>query len=216
MKPAVFIAIVVLLLLPIGAYVITSNSTNTTTTPTPTPVTPTATTTSNPSPVTDPADAISAHQVILATSKGNITINLFPEDAPLTVKNFVTLGKRGYYNNVTFHRVIQDFVIQGGDPTGTGTGGESIYGGAFKDEINSHKIVVGSVAMANSGPNTNGSQFFIVTATNQPSLDGHYTCFGQVADDASMAVVKAIAAVPVDSNDKPTTPVTMTGFTIVN
>lgn len=211
MKPAVLVAIIIVLLLPIGAFVLTSKSST---------ATPTTTSSSTPTPstntVTDPADAISAHQVILKTSKGDITLNLYPEDAPMTVKNFVTLGKRGYYDNIIFHRVIQDFVIQAGDPNGTGTGGTSIYGDTFKDEINSHKIVQGSLAMANRGPNTNSSQFFIVTKTAQPSLDGSYTNFGQVADAASQAVVEAIAAVPVDSNDKPTTPVSITGFQIVN
>lgn len=162
----------------------------------------------------DNAETFTAHQVKLSTSKGDILINLYPEDAPKTVKNFVTLGKRGYYNGVTFHRVIKDFMIQGGDPTGTGTAGESIYGAKFEDEFNSHKIVAGTVAMANSGKNTNGSQFFIVTESAQTQLDGVHTAFGQVADDASMAVVRAIAAVEVDSSDKPTTAITMTGMEI--
>jgi cyclophilin family peptidyl-prolyl cis-trans isomerase len=209
-QPLILIAIIFVLVLPIGAYVLTNGTSNTPTTssssPTPTP---------NSSSMPDPADAISAHKVILKTSKGDIAINLVPDDAPMTVKNFVTLGKRGYYNNVTFHRVIKDFMIQAGDPAGTGSGGESIYGPTFKDEINSHKIVKGSVAMANRGPNTNSSQFFIVTETSQPSLDGSYTYFGQVADDASQAVVQAIAAVPTDANDKPTEKVSITGFQIV-
>ena len=207
-KVSVIIAIIAILVLPIGAFFLTNGTSSSAPTSSSTP------TSTNTPTVTDPADAISAHKVTLKTSKGDIAINLFPEDAPMTVKNFVTLGKRGYYNNVTFHRVIQNFMIQGGDPTGTGSGGESIYGATFKDEINSHKIVMGSVAMANRGPNTNSSQFFIVTEANQPGLDGSYTCFGQVADDASQAVVKAIGAVPVDSNDKPTQTVSMTGFDI--
>ena len=106
-------------------------------------------------------------------------------------------------------------MIQGGDPGGTGTGGTSIYGGTFADEISSRKIEVGSVAMANAGPNTNGSQFFIVTESAQPSLDGHYSNFGHVSDDASMQVVRAIATVKTDANDKPVDPVTMTGFDIL-
>ena len=219
MKPSTIIAIVVVLMLPIGAYLLTlkADSASTTTSASPSASASPATKSPNASPMTDPADAVSATQVILQTSKGNITLNLFPDETPLAVKNFVTLGKRGYYNNVTFHRVIKDFMIQGGDPTGTGSGGTSIYGQSFPDEFpaNAHKIVVGSLAMANAGPNTNGSQFFIVTETAQPSLDNHYTSFGMVADDASQAVVRAIAAVPTDSNDKPTTPVTITGFQIV-
>lgn len=163
----------------------------------------------------DPADATSAKQVILKTNKGDIRINLYDGDSPKTVKNFVTLGKRGYYSGVTFHRVIQDFMIQGGDPTGSGAGGESIFGKKFPDEFNTHKIVRGSVAMANAGANTNGSQFFIVTEKEQTHLDGHHTNFGQVADEDSMKVVAAIAAVPVDANDKPTEEVKITGFEIV-
>ena len=167
----------------------------------------------------DPADVATAHQVVLQTSKGDIALNLFPEDAPMTVKNFVTLGKRGYYNNVVFHRIIQNFMIQSGDPTGTGAGGQSIYGAKFKDEINSHKIVKGTIAMANSGPNTNGSQFFIVTQSAQPGLDGSYTVFGQVADAASQTTVDAIAATPVTRSDsgessKPTETVKITGFAV--
>ena len=220
MKPPVIAVIVIVLLLPIitlfvtkkhgnanDAYTSSTASPSTQSTNTPAPVT-------NPADLVDPADVASASQVILKTSMGDITIDLYPADASHTVKNFVTLGKRGYYNGVTFHRVIKDFVIQGGDPTGTGSGGESIYGKQFPDEINSHKIVKGTVAMANAGANTNGSQFYIVTETAQPSLDGHYTVFGQV-QDASMSVVQAIAGVPTDSGDKPKTDVRITGFTIV-
>ncbi|MBU6389124.1 peptidylprolyl isomerase [Patescibacteria group bacterium] len=162
----------------------------------------------------DPPDAVSAKVVTLKTDMGDIKINLYPADAPKTVENFVTLGKRGYYNGIIFHRVIKAFVIQAGDPAGTGTGGTSIFGAEFPDEINSHKIVKGTVAMANKGPNTNSSQFFIVTESAQPSLDGHYTVFGQVADNASQAVVEKIAAVPTDSSDKPTQPIKITGFQI--
>ena len=225
------IAIIIVILIPISALFIyqRNNANSTTTDPystassTPTPTssaTPTSSTPS-PTPVTnasqliDPADVATAHTVLLQTSLGDIKLNLYPDDAPHTVKNFVTLGKRGYYTGVIFHRVIQSFVIQGGDPTGTGRGGESIYGSKFPDEINSHKIVKGSLAMANAGPNTNGSQFYIVTSKDQPSLDGGYTNFGQVADDASQKVVEAIAAVPVDGNDKPKTDVKITGFQIV-
>lgn len=148
----------------------------------------------------------------IETSKGTITLELFPKDAPKTVENFTKLAQKGYYDGVIFHRVIKDFVIQGGDPTGTGTGGESVFGKEFEDEINSHKIIPGTLAMANKGPNTNGSQFFIVTEQAQPSLDGKYTVFGQVTD--GMDVVKSIAAVKTDSNDKPVEPVKMTHVTI--
>lgn len=163
-----------------------------------------------------PADSVTAHKVVLSTEKGDITLDLYPEDAPLAVRNFVTLGKKGYYNNVIFHRVIQDFMIQAGDPTGTGTGGESIYGPTFKTEINSRLFAKGTLGAARtSAMDTNGSQFFIMTQGAYPSLDGQYTVFGQ-ADEASMAVVQAIGAMPVDSNDKPLTDVKITGFKIVS
>ena len=161
--------------------------------------------------------AVSASEVILKTDKGDIRLTLFPAEAPKTVKNFVTLGSTGYYNGIVFHRIIKDFMIQGGDPTGTGSGGESIYGAKFEDEFNSHKIIAGTLAMANAGANTNGSQFFIVTESAQPGLDGKHTAFGQVADDASMAVVRAMASVPVagSQNSTPVTPLKITGFEIV-
>jgi len=168
----------------------------------------------------DPADAKTASQVVLKTDKGNITINLYKNDTPKTVTNFVTLGSRGYYNGIIFHRVVSQFVIQAGDPTGTGTGGESIYGATFPDELNSnHQYQAGSVGMANSGPNTNGSQFYIVVGDVTPAnlsdlTPAKYTLFGQVADPASMAVVSSIESVPVDSNNKPTTDVKITGFEI--
>ena len=208
MKTPLAIIIAILIILPLTALGISMNQ-NTSASATPTP-------SAFP---TDPADATSASKVILKTDKGNITIDLYPNDAPHTVKNFVTLGTRGYYDNVIFHRIIKDFMIQTGDPEGTGMGGESIYGPTFPDEINSHKIVVGTVAMANRGANTNGSQFFIVTESAQPSLDGSYTVFGQVNDPASMAVVTAISSVPTDTanGDRPTgTPPKITGFEIVN
>ena len=148
----------------------------------------------------------------IKTTLGDITLELYQKDAPKTVANFEGLANKSYYNGVIFHRVIKDFMIQGGDPTGTGTGGQSIYGKEFADEINSHKIVPGTLAMANRGPNTNSSQFFIVTEQDQPSLDGHYTVFGQVT--AGMDVVKKIAAVPTDNNDKPLKDVKMTSVTV--
>lgn len=207
-KPFLIIGLVVLIALPLTALLITQDTDmNTSTIASPKPSASVAS-------ATDPADVKTASEVILKTSKGDIRIALYKTDSPQTVKNFVTLGTRGYYNGVIFHRVIKDFMIQGGDPTGTGTSGSSIYGAKFADEFNSHKIVKGSVAMANSGANTNGSQFFIVTESAQPHLDGVHTNFGEVADDASMAVVQAIAAVPVNASDKPLTDVQITGFTI--
>lgn len=139
---------------------------------------------------------------VLHTSMGDITIKFFHQDAPKTVDNFIKLSGEGFYNGLTFHRVMADFMIQTGDPKGDGTGGP---GYQFDDEFNAHKIVKGTVAMANSGPNTNGSQFFIVTEKEQPHLDGVHTVFGEVTSD--MEVVAKIAAVPVDENDKPLTPV---------
>ena len=144
------------------------------------------------------------NQAILHTSMGDITLDLFSKDAPKTVENLIKLSKDGFYNGLTFHRVIADFMIQGGDPNGDGTGGP---GYEFADEINSHKIIKGTLAMANSGPNTNGSQFFIVSEKEQPHLDGKHTVFGQVV--SGMDVVAKIAAVSVDKDDKPLTPVTI-------
>lgn len=231
MKTPVLVVVIIVLLIPLGVAIFYHGknangsplSSQVSPTASATPASPTPSTTNqpttNPSAMTTanlkvPKDAVSASKILLKTDKGDITIDLYPKDAPYTVMNFVTLGARGYYNGIIFHRVIQNFVIQAGDPTGTGTGGQSIYGQEFPDEINSHKIVQGSVAMANAGPNTNGSQFFIVTQSAQPSLDGHYTDFGMV-EPSSMPVVAAIAAVPVDSNDKPLTPVKITGFQIL-
>jgi cyclophilin family peptidyl-prolyl cis-trans isomerase len=220
MKNSTLANLIVVLLIPVGAllaYNRNSAATTTTTTSssTPNPSNSKGTTAvQSPTPGQDPADVVSASKVILKTNKGDITLNLFPADAPKTVKNFATLGKRGYYTGVIFHRIIKSFMIQGGDPTGTGSGGESIYGSRFVDEINAHKIVKGTLAMANAGPNTNGSQFFIVTESDQTSLDGHYTAFGQVADDASQKVVQDIAAVPVNG-ERPVDDVRITGFDIV-
>lgn len=135
---------------------------------------------------------------IFHTSMGDISVELYKQDAPNTVANFVKLSKQGFYNGLTFHRVIKGFMIQGGDPKGDGTGGP---GYQFADEINSHKIVKGSLAMANAGANTNGSQFYIVTEEDQPSLDGKYTNFGQVVSGLDIAV--KISEVATDSNDKP-------------
>src|SRR3954449_5958646 len=115
----------------------------------------------------------------MRTNQGVIVLELFDEDAPKTVDNFKKLAGQGFYDGVIFHRVIRDFMIQGGDPTGTGTGGP---GYTFEDEINDHKIARGALAMANAGPNTNGSQFFIVTTGEAPWLDGRHTVFGQVTN----------------------------------
>ena len=167
----------------------------------------------------------------MKTNMGNIKIKLFPKEAPKTVENFVKHSKDGYYNGLIFHRVIKDFMIQGGDPTGTGMGGESIWGSSFEDEFDPalHNLR-GALSMANAGPNTNGSQFFIVQANNVPSnmidqmrdmpdsfpedivnayesmggtpwLDFRHTVFGQVID--GMDVVDSIASVKVGAGDKP-------------
>jgi len=140
----------------------------------------------------------------LHTSEGAIGLELYPDDAPKTVENFVKLAGDGFYEGVIFHRVIPDFMIQGGDPTGTGMGGP---GYQFEDEFNQHAVARGALAMANAGPNTNGSQFFIVTADATPWLDGKHTVFGQVT--SGMDVVDRISDVDRDANDRPRTPVTI-------
>ncbi|MFD1124462.1 peptidylprolyl isomerase [Lentilactobacillus raoultii] len=171
----------------------------------------------------------------IKTNHGDITIQLFPDQAPKTVENFIALANKGYYDGVTFHRVIPDFMIQGGDPTGTGAGGDSSFGGSFEDEFSPELFNLnGALSMANAGPNTNGSQFFIVTNEHvddgmigqmkqagypdaiiekyrdggTPWLDFRHTVFGQVVD--GMAVAKEISLVKRDAADKPETPVVMT------
>jgi cyclophilin family peptidyl-prolyl cis-trans isomerase len=134
----------------------------------------------------------------LHTNHGAIALELFDEDAPKTVENFRTLAADGFYDGVIFHRVIPDFMIQGGDPTGTGMGGP---GYTFEDEINRHRVVRGALAMANTGPNSNGSQFFIVTADECSWLDGKHTVFGRVTD--GMDVVDAISGLETDERDRP-------------
>jgi peptidyl-prolyl cis-trans isomerase B (cyclophilin B) len=134
----------------------------------------------------------------MQTNQGTIEIELFDDDAPKTVENFKKLANDGFYNGVIFHRVIPDFMIQGGDPTGTGTGGP---GYQFEDEFNDHKVERGALAMANAGPNTNGSQFFIVTAEATPWLDGKHTVFGKVT--SGMEVVDTIEQTETDGRDKP-------------
>ncbi len=135
------------------------------------------------------------------TSQGTITLELFDEDAPQTVANFRKLAGENYYDGIIFHRVIPDFMIQGGCPEGTGTGGP---GYTFEDEINQHKVVRGALAMANAGPDTNGSQFFIVTTDAAPWLDGKHTVFGQVT--AGMDAVDAIEGLPTGAGDRPLEP----------
>jgi cyclophilin family peptidyl-prolyl cis-trans isomerase len=140
----------------------------------------------------------------LHTNLGAIEVELFDDDAPKTVKNFLDLAGKNFYDGVIFHRVIPNFMIQGGDPTGTGMGGP---GYTFEDEFNDHPVVRGALAMANAGPNTNGSQFFVVTAEATPWLDGKHTVFGQVTN--GMDVVDKIENVPTDGSDKPLDPVTI-------
>jgi cyclophilin family peptidyl-prolyl cis-trans isomerase len=134
----------------------------------------------------------------LHTNHGAIELELYPDDVPKTVENFEKLARDGFYDGVIFHRVIPDFMIQGGDPTGTGSGGP---GYTFDDEPSSHRVERGALAMANAGPNTNGSQFFIVTAESCPWLDGKHTVFGRVT--GGMDVVDAISQLPRDARDKP-------------
>jgi cyclophilin family peptidyl-prolyl cis-trans isomerase len=140
----------------------------------------------------------------LNTSEGAIELQLFPDEAPKTVENFTKLAREGYYDGLTFHRVIPDFMIQGGCPRGDGTGGP---GYTFEDEFNEHKVRRGALAMANAGPNTNGSQFFIVTAEECPWLDGKHTVFGEVVSGHD--VVDRISGVDRGPGDKPKTPVTI-------
>jgi peptidyl-prolyl cis-trans isomerase B (cyclophilin B) len=137
----------------------------------------------------------------LHTNHGAIEVELFEDDAPKTVENFRKLAGEGFYDGVVFHRVIPDFMIQGGDPTGTGMGGP---GYTFEDEFNEHKIERGALAMANAGPNTNGSQFFIVTTSAAPWLDGKHTVFGRVT--GGMDAVDSIEKTDTDANDKPREP----------
>jgi cyclophilin family peptidyl-prolyl cis-trans isomerase len=156
-------------------------------------------------------------QAVIKTSLGNITVKFYAAESPITVNNFLNLAKEGFYNGTKFHRVIKDFMIQGGDPLSKenntsvwGTGGP---GYRFKDEFNNHKLVAGSLAMANSGADTNGSQFFVVTAEATSWLDGHHTNFGQVT--AGMDVVRKIEAVETDGRDKPLTDVVISGVELL-
>lgn len=181
---------------------------------------------------------------VMHTNHGDISLRLFPDKAPKTVENFVTHAKNGYYDGLIFHRIIKDFMIQGGDPTGTGCGGESIWGSPFKDEFDpSLHNIRGALSMANAGPGTNGSQFFIVQASSvhpgllsqmqelrdyfpeeaeaayrehggTPHLDYHHTVFGQVFE--GMDVVDTIASVATNHSDKPLEDVTILGIDIIN
>lgn len=173
-------------------------------------------------------DKLEGPTAVIKTNKGDIKVVLFAKEAPMTVENFVRLAKKDYYNNTTFHRVISDFMIQGGDPKGDGTGGESIWGHPFEDEFSRNLFNLrGALSMANSGPNTNGSQFFIVQNKNMPKryiremepagypkeiikaykqggtpwLDGRHTVFGHVIE--GMDVVDTIAKSKKDSMDRP-------------
>jgi peptidyl-prolyl cis-trans isomerase B (cyclophilin B) len=141
-------------------------------------------------------------QATMHTNHGPIVLELHDDDAPKTVENFLKLSRDGFYDGLTFHRVIPDFMIQGGCPQGTGTGGP---GYEFEDEINDHKIMRGALAMANRGPDTNGSQFFIVTTGEAPWLDGKHTVFGRV--DSGLDTVDAIEKVETGPNDRPVEPV---------
>jgi cyclophilin family peptidyl-prolyl cis-trans isomerase len=137
-------------------------------------------------------------EATMTTNHGDITFELFDEDAPKTVENFRKLSRDGFYDGLSFHRIISNFMIQGGCPEGTGTGGP---GYTFEDEFNQHKVVRGALAMANAGPNTNGSQFFIVTVDQAPWLDGKHTVFGKVT--GGMDVVDKLESLPTDGRDRP-------------
>lgn len=153
---------------------------------------------------------------VIETNKGTIRVEMLEDEAPKTTENFITLAQRGYYDGIIFHRVIKDFMIQGGDPTGTGRGGESAWGGRFNDEINRNSPVYqtgykkGTMAMANAGPNTNGSQFFIMHV-DYP-LPPSYTIFGRVTEGQD--VVDAIATTPTGPGDRPLQDVKMEKVTI--
>lgn len=149
-------------------------------------------------------------QAVFHTNKGDITVELYQDDSPQTVANFAKLASEGFYDNTKFHRVIADFMIQGGDPLSKDDGKKAMWGTGgpgytFADEINNHKLVKGSLAMANAGANTNGSQFFVVTTESTPWLDGKHTNFGQVVE--GMDVVMDIGSVATDGQDRPIEPV---------
>src|SRR5512144_2859549 len=143
-------------------------------------------------------------EATMTTSQGEIVFELFDDAAPKTVENFRSLAGQGFYDGLAFHRIIRDFMIQGGCPEGTGTGGP---GYTFEDEINQHKVARGALAMANAGPNTNGSQFFVVTTEAAPWLDGKHTVFGRVVE--GMEAVDAIESTATDASDRPLEPQTI-------
>jgi peptidyl-prolyl cis-trans isomerase B (cyclophilin B) len=140
-------------------------------------------------------------EMTMTTNLGDIVFEMFDDDAPKTVANMRELAEKGFYDGLGFHRIIRDFMIQGGCPQGTGTGGP---GYEFEDEFNDHKVVRGALAMANSGPNTNGSQFFIVTTGAAPWLDGKHTVFGEVT--SGMDIVDKLEGLPTDGRDRPQEP----------
>jgi len=140
-------------------------------------------------------------EMTMTTNQGDIVFEMFDEDSPKTVGNMRELAEKGFYDGLSFHRIIKDFMVQGGCPQGTGTGGP---GYTFEDEINGHKVVRGALAMANAGPDTNGSQFFIVTIDAAPWLDGKHTVFGQVT--SGMDVVDQLEALETDGRDRPQEP----------
>ncbi|XP_065067712.1 uncharacterized protein LOC135693227 [Rhopilema esculentum] len=153
--------------------------------------------------MTMPAENWRPRHVNMQTSMGDIQLELYWNHTPRTCRNFAELSRRGYYDNVKFHRVVSDFMLQTGDPTGTGRGGSSIYGPLFEDEIHRELKHTGAgiLSMANSGPNTNGSQFFITLAPAQ-WLDGRHSIFGRVSK--GMEIVKRLGQVPTDNGDRPT------------
>jgi peptidyl-prolyl cis-trans isomerase B (cyclophilin B) len=191
-------------------------------------------------PQTDLANVAGA-KAIIHTNLGDMRVQLFPAQAPKTVENFVELSKQGYYDGVIFHRIIQDFMIQGGDPTGTGMGGESIYGEKFEDEFSEEVFNLrGALSMANAGPNTNGSQFFIVqnknlpypkealvkggwpeeiaeiyTGGGTPHLDGRHTVFGHLMDQESFDTLDRIAKEPTGAQDRPKEDIVISSIEII-
>ena len=150
-------------------------------------------------------------QATMTTTHGPIVLELFDDDAPKTVQNFKDLAGKGFYDGLAFHRIIKDFMIQGGCPQGTGTGGP---GYTFEDEFNDHKVVRGALAMANAGPNTNGSQFFLVTTGAAPWLDGKHTVFGEVT--GGLGVVDQIERLPTDRQDRPKEDAKITELTVAD
>ena len=154
-------------------------------------------------------------QIKMETNFGEIILELFPEHAPKAVENFVGLTKKWYYDGISFHRVIRDFMIQGGDPTGTGMGGKSLWFREFEDEFSPELThIQGVISMANAGKNTNGSQFFIVTAKDASFLDGKHTIFGKVIQ--GLEVVLDIERLPTDNYDRPQMPVIMEKVTVIS